>query len=378
MPMYGRQMSPVTTADVYRYLAIIFAMGAVHTTNCGDLWSNNPPLGSAGYFNNIMPRERFKEVKRVFSVGNPDAATNATNKLAKVEDFLNLVRKNIQRNYRPMQDMALDETSIQCGHRYARVSYRAQTHKKRKDFIKVIAVHECETAYCWDFFVDKCDHAATHDLTLRVLSSLPPVNHIVACDRFYSSPKTFEALKEKHVYAYGTLARNRGAPKSFTREKFPDGHIKFAFSKQLSLTAWKDSGDVLFLSSFHGTEMSSVNRRVKGVGIVNKPAPLVVVYYNDNMVACDQFNAIMQARSCHQIHQHRWYTALIYYALDVLLIDSCVYYSRLSFANVDLVTNKEFHCMAVDHFVTKADQFVLQQRGSTRRAPAHLPVFVLL
>jgi hypothetical protein len=240
----------------------------------------------------------------------------------------------------------MDETSVQCGHRYARLSYRAQTHKnkKRKDFVKVIAVHESDTAYCWDFLVDERKGVLIYDMVVEVLCHLPDQHrHTVACDRYYSSPKTFQLLMEKSVYLYGTLGKNRGAPASFTSEKFAPGLIKSAFNGQLSLTAWKDSGDVLFLSTFHGNEVSTVSRRAKGVrGLVTKAAPLVAVDYNNNMGGCDQFNSIMELRSCRQTHIHRWYCCFIYYALDILFINATVYYNKSPHINEELLDNKMF------------------------------------
>ncbi len=358
------QLKTFSAEDIYRYLTVIVYMGVQHNINRDEMFSSDPRY-STGFCSSVMPRNRFVEVKRCLAVANPDATANAVDRLAKVRPFLDLVRRISQSLYRPHQWLSLDETSLQCAHRNARVAYRAQAHKKRRDFIKIVCVNEAGTAYCVDFLVDERNGRATQDLVMTALSRLPADGaYTVATDRFYTSIATAEALLAKGVYMYGTLRTNGGIHSDLQRT-FPEGFVKGFFSPKLSLWGWKDSGDVIFLSTFHGGEAAEVQRRAKGVANkVTRPAPRVAVDYNENMGAGDQFNSLMEGHSCAQVHQQRWYMSLVYYGIDQLLINANVFYNNLPDTNP--LDSKAFRKAAVDHFLAKANQL---QRGP-RRAEA--------
>jgi hypothetical protein len=83
---------------------------------------------------------------------------------------------------------------------------------------------------------------------------------------------------------------------------------------------------------------------------VTKPAPAVAVDYNKCMGAVDRFNHLMESYSCRQVHQHRWFTALIYFGLDVLMINA---YIKLNeerrLQGEKAITSKIFRRLAIDH-----------------------------
>lgn len=355
-----------TAEDIYNYLTIIIYMGVQHNNSKDEMFSSDNRFNT-GFCGSTMSRNRFTQVKRCLSVANPDAATNADDKLAKVRPFLDLVRSISQSLYRPSKWLSLDETSLQCAHRNARVAYRAQSHKKRRDFIKIICVNEARTAYCFDFLVDERGGQPIHNLVMKVLSKLPPDGvFTVATDRFYTSIKTAEALLPKGIYMYGTLRSNGGAHSELLKT-FPENFVKGFFSERLSVWGWRDSGDVLFLSSFHGDEPDEVKRRVKGKAEkVTRPAPPVAVDYNRNMGGGDQFNSLMEGHSCAQVHQRRWYMALVYYGFDQLLINANVYFNNLP--DTEALDSKSFRKAAIEHFLLKRQPSRVMSPGPESRS----------
>eukprot|EP00053_Salpingoeca_punica_P012107 m.108001 g.108001 ORF g.108001 m.108001 type:complete len:605 (+) comp15858_c0_seq1:313-2127(+) len=342
-----------TDEDIYGYLTIIFYAGLHNIDSCAEMFDADK-RHSTDFCRQVMSRNRFQAIKRCISVANPDAATNTNDKLAKVRPFLDLVRDISQKNYRPQQHLALDETSLQCAHRNSRVSYRSQSHKIRRDFIKVICVNESGSAYLWDFLVDERIGVSTQDMVLRVLSRLPPGGkYTVATDRYYTSVNTAEELLDRDLYMYGTLRANGGLHSELKLKSYPDGFVKFFFSDRLMLCGWKDSGNVVFLSSFHGIERTTVARRQKGqANKVVRPAPEVAEDYNMHMGAGDQYNSLMERNFCIQVHQRRWYLSLMYYGLEALMINACVYHANLPHTSAQPM--KEFRKAAVDYFFGKS------------------------
>ena len=71
---------PVTTKEMYAFLGVIQIMSLVDLPAEADYWSLDPVLGCPSV-RNLMVRDRFRPIKRALAVANPDAATNAGDRL---------------------------------------------------------------------------------------------------------------------------------------------------------------------------------------------------------------------------------------------------------------------------------------------------------
>ncbi len=347
----------ITDDDVWSYLSIIFYMGLSGNTSTEDHYSSDPIFGTQ-FCSSVMPRDRFKYVRRHFSVANPSAAENKANKLAKVAPLLELVRNTVQNNLgAPATDLALDETSVQCAHRNARCGYRSQKHKPRKDHIKIVSLCQSLDGYMFDFLVDQRT-ISTHDQVLSVLERLPASPsrpYLIATDRWYTAVPTALELKPRHIYMYGTIRRDRGLPAELLQAKPKPGESFFKFSDEMMCCVWRDSIDCFFLSTFHSDHVEQVLRRQVGLqGKLIRPAPLVAVEYNQCMGGVDRFNSLMESYSCHQVHRRRWYTTIVYFALDVLMVDACLLYNKQQ-PHHQRLRSKRFRQLAVLRFKKLAD-----------------------
>lgn len=97
----------------------------------------------------------------------------------------------------------------------------------------------------------------------------------------------------------------------------------------LSVVIWRDSDvkGTVFLSTCHDpTEEQQVTRRKAGQASVNKPAPLVAAEYNRHMGFCDSCNHMKRNYSIQLIHRRRWYMCMIYYILELSIINSLIIY----------------------------------------------------
>ena len=125
--------------------------------------------------------------KAFFSVASPTSYENRKDRLTKVRPFLKLVLKIVQRNWTLGRDAALDESQCKCGHRHARCSYRKETKKPMSDYVRVIALHETNTSYCYAFEVDTCEKSVVESIQ-DVLKQVPNSDggRKVAIDCFYN------------------------------------------------------------------------------------------------------------------------------------------------------------------------------------------------
>ena len=366
--------------DIYGFLAVIIYMGLTSCPAERDYWLTDDPTIPA-CVKDIMPRNHFLHIKRSLSVAHPSEQENKQDKLAKVRPLLQNVLTIIKQHYIPAQDLGLDESCVQCSHRNARCSFRAQKHKPTKDFIKVVAVHESNTGYCCGFEVDERVGKPIHDVVLSVVSHLRQQPYRIATDRWYTSVPTALALLERGLYMYGTLCANRQYPESLSNKKnelqLKDGEFCSAFSEKLYCCVWRDSlpKGVLFLSACHGNAEGIVKRRVKGTGIVEKRAPAVAVDYNKNMGPCDRSNALKENYSVQLVHHRRWYMGLIYYSFEILLINAHVYYNASCGAGQQL-PQKAFRKIVAAELVRRSKANTGEHRSAhsaTHKAADHMP-----
>lgn len=257
--------------------------------------------------------------------------------MAKVRPLVEKTQSTIKTMYTPGGDLGLDESQIQCASRYARFSYRAETKKPKSDYIKVIAAHESKTGYCAAFHIDTRKES-THDMVMEVVDQLPQPgeNRRVATDRFYTFVDTARAIDQKGYHMYGTIRKDRGPPdvlkQSITANKLADGETRWRMAADpLLVCVWRDTTEdgVWFLSTCHQPVETTVMRRKKGHhGKIHKSAHTVSVDYNINMGACDQCNALRHNCTCQLRHHRRWYMGIIYYCLDILMINSHIFYEK--------------------------------------------------
>ena len=332
-----RPWTPVSMEEMYAFVAIIFIMGLVELPNERDYWTTDEILHQK-YIARVMSRDRFFEIKRNLAAACPSPEESQADRLAKVRPLVTKTQQTIKSLYTPGADLGLDESQIQCASRYARFSYRAETKKPKSDYIKVIAAHESKTGYCAAFHIDTRTESV-QDMVLKVVNQLPqPGEHRrIATDRFYTTVDTARALMQQDYHMYGTVRKDRGPPdvlkKSIAEEKLKDGETRWRMSSDpLLICVWRDTTDegAWFLSSCHQPTAATVTRRKKGhQGKIQKDAFTVAVDYNMNMGACDQCNAIRHNCTCQLRHHRRWYMGIIYYCLDILMINSHIYYQRL-------------------------------------------------
>ncbi len=292
----------LAAADVYGFFAIIIIMG-IHDLPCEeDYWSTDDVLG-VKCVRTLMPYARFKAIKHCLMVANPSAEQNAADKLAKVRPFINITKGIIRARYKAQQDLSLDESQCQCGHRYSRISYRGETKKPIADYIKIISLHCAHCGYCLDFTVDTRTQT-TRDMVLDVCSALPHQPYRIATDRFYTSVDTAKALLERGLYMYGTVRTDRGIDPelraSLSSSQLTDGESRWSMAPpSLLCCVWRDTtkDGVWFLSTCHdGREgEGEVQRRSRGQPTVTKAAPVVAIDYNKYMGGCDRANSLRQS-----------------------------------------------------------------------------------
>eukprot|EP00048_Salpingoeca_helianthica_P001653 m.50622 g.50622 ORF g.50622 m.50622 type:complete len:609 (-) comp11603_c2_seq2:27-1853(-) len=327
---------PMSRGELYGYLAIIVYMGVLPRPAEADYWSSDPLLGSA-FVASIMSYKRFKHIKHVFSAANPLPLQEAQSKLAKIDPFPSMVLGVCQQRFLPAQELTLQECFVSTNQRFGRVFSQASPGHMLAEHCRILTLRDSRTGYCVSYHVD-CREQTTRDLVLATCSSLPHQPFRIAADPTLASIPTALALLTGGLYMYGAVAPPvpvPGAgpddlPASLQKEPLADGDYRWCMGPpHLSLTVWRDMDPAgeWYLSTFHTPDPAvTVQRRVREqYERVSKPAPRVAADYHASMRICDQVAALQAAYSVQLNHRHRWYTALVYFCLDVLLTNAHIY-----------------------------------------------------
>ena len=364
----------ISEAEIYGFLAIVIFMGVVQLPSERDYWSES--ILGQGIVKKTMSRNRFFQIKHCLSVADPSAEQIANDRIAKVRPFLDEINTISRSRYQLPQDLSLDESQAQCGHRYARCSYRGETKKPIADYIKIISLHCALTSYCYAFHVDTRTET-TREMVLELCGKLPHKPYRIATDRFYTSVATAKELLARGFYMYGTVRTDRGVCKALEIPPLTEGESRWAMAPpQLLSCVWKDSVNVWFLSTCHDGRSAggTVERRKRGQPRTTRPAPQVAIDYNLFMGGCDRANSLRSSYNTYLSHQRRWCLSLFYYGIDVLLVNALIYHND-PLPPACKQSQKDFRMSIIECFVGRS--FSRSNRPESRKRAERTPPNIL-
>ena len=124
--------------------------------------------------------------------------------------------------------------------------------------------------------------------------TLDNFGHVIYMDNFFSSIELCKKLESFGTFTVGTLRANRkGYPPGLSEKgllkRMKRGDYHTATADGITVTVWKDTNDVSFISNVHPSRGEDNESRKKRDGsVVPISAPPVVKDYNTNMGAIDK------------------------------------------------------------------------------------------
>ena len=194
-------------------------------------------------------------------------------------------------------------------------------------------------AYLWDFqlYAGKEDNAPEGGLSTRVVCDLchpllDDKHHVIYMDNFFSSEALCRKLKGFGTYSVGTLRANRKDYPEPLKDKallkkLKRGDYHTASGEEITISVWKDTKEVSFISNVHSSRGQDTVSRKKKDGSVSKiPAPPVVKDYNANMGAIDKNDQLKKSYAIDR-KSKRWWIRIFLHLLDInfveLIVSSC-------------------------------------------------------
>ena len=136
-------------------------------------------------------------------------------------------------------------------------------------------------------------------------------------ENFFSSVALCKKLHGFGTYSVGTLRPNRKDYPTALEDKahlknLKRGDFHSASSHSITVTVWKDTKDVSFISNVHSSSgQDTVGRRQKDGSVHAITAPPVVNDYNNNMGAIEKHDQLKKSYDIDR-KSSRWWVCIFY------------------------------------------------------------------
>ncbi|KAL0830520.1 hypothetical protein ABMA28_002681 [Loxostege sticticalis] len=382
----GKPFTPTTSEELDVFIALNLVMGIKKLPSYRDYWSSAPDLHDS-YISKFMTFNRFSWLLNYLHVNDNSVMPNRNNpdfdKLYKIRPLLEILRSNFEKNYKPSEKIAIDESMIKFKGRNYLKQYMPKKPIKRgyKVWMKC-----AQSGYCldFDFYTGKQGTNVETDLGGKIVKNfcenLKDKNHKVYFDNYFNSYPLQLKLREDNILACGTVNSSRKFLPTLKEDKqLKRGEHDYRISDtKVSLLKWKDKRSVFILSNYHDPKhVGKVNRRERDGTSVEVSCPEAVRDYNANMNFVDKFDQLKGSYAVDR-KSHKWWHRIFFHFLDCCVVNAFLIYKELqssSRKDLSTLTLKEFRRSVYQGLLAPA--YVNKQRpesvNSNRSSAASSP-----
>lgn len=347
-----RNWRDTSVQEMKQFIGLLLVFGTHRQPNLRCYWQTET-CSNGDFVRSIMKYQRFVDILRCWNCVkhfNIDPVAGEADVLSKVRPLLDMYNDIFRKSYTPEPDLAMDEAMVQQASRWCRIRQINCNKPGVGDAIKIITLNESETGYLYQFIVDIRGSASIKSCALSMLSCLEGRYYRVAIDRYYNSVGLVEAALERGIYVYGTVRLDRGVPADLqafcAANALEDGEYVWRMRPdQTFVCTWRDSGQKghCFVSNMHSSTATTILRRKKAVGVIEKNAPLVAKVYNENMGGADLGNRMHRVYGMPLKGNRKWYKSLIRWVIDVATVNAYLWYKRGCVEGSKHMSHLEFH-----------------------------------
>jgi Transposase IS4 len=276
-----------------------------------------------------LTQQTFRSIKRNLHLNNNDQL-DTNDKLYKVKPYVDVLNKKFQQFGTVHHNISIDEQMIPYrGHHSCKMFIFGKPIKF--GFKSWTLASSSGYVYGFEIYSGKGSNTAENNLgmggnvvinLLKIIDDLP--NHSIFFDNLFTSIPLLVYLREKNIFATGTLRENRlkdvGILNSKAFKKLERGHYDYRFEKhqEIMVIRWNDSAVVTVATNMHTVEpIVNVERysKVKKC-FVAFPQPNALDKYNKHMGGVDLAdNCVSNYRI--QIRGKKWWWPIFSNFLDV-------------------------------------------------------------
>lgn len=324
--------------ELLAFLGINFFMGYHKLPSYKNYWSTAEDL-KIGVVSRTMTRDRFQQILSYLHINdNTTIPHDNKDKIYKLRPFVKGLNDRFDILDNGSRELSVDESMIRFKGRSSIKQYNPKKPIKRgyklwcisdqKGYVKKFDIYQGKDETAEEKFKD-CG------LGERVVLSLTERywghNRKIYFDNYFTTVGLLEKLKNQKTLACGTIQRDRlGLPKDLIVDKsLKRGDVDYRVSgMNLTFFKWNDNKVVHFLSNFHGTEMTTVQRLQKDGTRKTFNCPTIVPDYNQFMGGVDKADRLRQAY-CTDRRSKKWWHRLFFGILDIAFVNAYTIYKKL-------------------------------------------------
>jgi hypothetical protein len=320
--------------EILVFISILIYMGIIHKPELEMYWTTNLLLETP-YIAKIMTEKRFSMIMKCLHFVNnftlPETFSHPGEKsFSKIKPFFSAVIHQFSTVYIPEQNIAVDESLMLWKGRLAMKQYIPL--KRARFGLKSYELCECGSGYIWNSIVhtgpnleldESNDMLTSSRIVLTLTKELLGKGYTLYMDNWYSSPALYRQLRSNQTDALGTVRLNRKHMPVQLKKKVAKGQTIALYSTDLMALKWMDKREVSILSTFHGSEMTTV-RTFRG----NKEKPVAVVAYNKHMGAIDLADQMLTAYPAERKRRKVWYKKQFCHLLNQIVLNSYILFKK--------------------------------------------------
>jgi hypothetical protein len=309
---------PVTTEEVWRYLAVRIRQGIVQLPELHHYWEASY---RDSYISQLMSRDRFIQLHRYFHIVPPVPRSQKQTIVEKTAPFYHQCQRLFQQFFVPGGNFTVDETMI----RFQGRSYWITVIKGKPEPIGYKLYTVASEGYLLGFRIYRgkggydSPQSVLQQVVLDLVKPWEGVHRTLYFDNLYTSPTLCDSLLEMKIRSCGTCRTNRAKmPPNVkaTGKALAKGGMKAWQRGQLGCLVWHDSKPVTFLSTHLRVDGVTAIPSIHGRPSITRPT--VAVDYNFNKSHVDQVD---QLRSYYAVQRRgrRSWPALAWWLLDMCI-----------------------------------------------------------
>ncbi|KAL4123045.1 hypothetical protein QTP88_015277 [Uroleucon formosanum] len=320
-----KTFKPFTEEEFDAFLGILLVSG-VHRSNkehLSEMWKfDSLPLIRAA-----MPRDRFKMLLRFIRFDNVNTRNIriTTDKAAPIRDIWTMLNYNLQKNYKPTENITVDEQLF---------PYRGHTKftqyipsKPAKYGIKIFWACDAANAYPLQgkIYTGKPQDGERQvnvgeRTVLDLVATYKGSGRNVTTDNFFTSMHLATTLNSWNMTLVGTVRKNKRflPPNMQPSKERAINSTNFAFRKDATLCSYvpKKNKSVILLSTMHMTDEQTVTAK-----------PEIIKYYNQTKGGVDTMDKMLSEYTVKR-RTNRWPLAFFYNMIDIAALSAYIIYTE--------------------------------------------------
>ncbi|KAK9310239.1 hypothetical protein QLX08_000274 [Tetragonisca angustula] len=336
---YWKQWVPTTKNEIKRLFGLLIWMDLVIVPEVHLYWSKSKIYGQS-FPQSIMSRNRFELLLQMLHFTNNENGNLLNDRLYKVRPIIDTLNENFTKYYDPPEILYIDEFVIPLRDYIKQLKTKYICQEGYKYSIKILKL--CfNPGYTYNFQT-YCNKRSDQKLTsptnaiISLCQNIFYKGHTICTNRWYTSIDLAQELITKSTHLIGMVQQNcRGISREVVTKKLKPGEM-FAKENSIGLTLmkWKDSRNVLLLSTKHSVE-TVTNRKRKS----NCTRPKILHDYNIGKPRIDVSDQMMICSS----HKHvKWYKKLAFeLLLNIAVTNAWIMHNSIKNNSISLVEFKK-------------------------------------